>query len=260
MCGIFGGIGETNPAIIRALAIANKARGKDSLGFFNSTGQHVKRAGDPIALLATKEFGDFIDARGWFIAGHTRQATQGKVCDENAHPFRYGRFIGAHNGIVEAPLRFDVDSQYLFYRLKKCKGDYQRAFNPVDGWWGLSWFDGAEFYLQSYGNAIALGRVGQAYYYSSDEAHLRAAVGGLSDVIILEWGDTVKFACDCKPQFCAGFCPTFDEWEGYVSGKSSVRIGDIGDEWREFYANRADFCESWEEYCGQYDTLDSRLS
>ena len=84
--------------------------------------------------------------------------------------------------------------------------------------------------------------MGQAYYYSSDEAHLRAAVGGLSDVIILEWGDTVKFACDCKPQFCAGFCPSFDDWqigglEKYVSGKS-VRIGDIGDEWRELYASR----------------------
>ena len=44
MCGIFGGIGRNvNPAIIRALAIANKARGKDSLGFFDSSGKCVKR-------------------------------------------------------------------------------------------------------------------------------------------------------------------------------------------------------------------------
>ena len=28
MCGIFGGIGETNPTIIRALAIANKGAGR----------------------------------------------------------------------------------------------------------------------------------------------------------------------------------------------------------------------------------------
>ena len=46
MCGIFGGIGRNvNPAIIRALAIANKARGKDSLGFFDSSGKCVKAQG-----------------------------------------------------------------------------------------------------------------------------------------------------------------------------------------------------------------------
>ena len=58
MCGIFGAIGNANPGTIRALALINRERGMDSLGFFDSKG-HVKRAGDPLDLLAEPEFQEF---------------------------------------------------------------------------------------------------------------------------------------------------------------------------------------------------------
>jgi len=127
-------------------------------------------------------------------------------------PLPVRRYIGAHNGVVDAPARFAVDSQYLIYRLKRCNGDYQAAFDPVDGWWGLSWFDGADFYLQAYGVQVALGKdVGGAWYYSSDVAHLEAAVGALVDVFILDWGDTVRFDCKTrKPEFLTPISPTLD--------------------------------------------------
>ena len=60
----------------------------DSLGFFDSKG-HVKRAGDPLDLLAEPEFQEFIDRacyKSWFIAGHTRAATHGAVTNCNAPP------------------------------------------------------------------------------------------------------------------------------------------------------------------------------
>ena len=50
MCGIFGAIGHhANMGTIRALALANRERGTDSLGFFSSSGKFVKR-GRPLSL------------------------------------------------------------------------------------------------------------------------------------------------------------------------------------------------------------------
>jgi hypothetical protein len=262
MCGIFGGIntanGQVNPAIIRALAIANENRGKHSLGFFDSSGAIVKRAGNPIGLLAKKEFRQFINRAGrWFIAGHTRQATRGSVVDANAHPFQYGRFIGSHNGIVSAPKRFAVDSQYLIYRLDEEKGDYQFAFEFVDGWWGLSWFDGESFYLQAYGNAVALGLHKGAWYYSSDIAHLKACAGALSEVSILEWGDTVKFTPDGKLEWLAPFFSDYGTVTpdyAAIANAQTVDAQTVDDEWERWCAdNRDEYRDVWEEYATQFD-------
>ena len=104
----------------------------------------------------------------------------------------------AHNGIVDAPKSYAVDSQYLFDRLNQCNGDYQEAFQGIDGWWGLSWFNGERFYLQAYGNDVAIGRLDGSYYYSSDWRHLEAVGVKQNTIRILEWGDTIAFDCKSK--------------------------------------------------------------
>ena len=198
MCGIFGAIGKRiNPGTIRALAIINRERGTDSLGFFSNTGKFVKRADDPVVCLADDDFADFIDkscCKGWFLAGHTRAATAGAVTNNNAHPFRFGRIIGCHNGIVSAPKSYSVDSEFLFDSLNKAGGDYNTAFADIAGYWALSWFDGESFYLQSHKNEVAIGRDAYGvWYYSSDWKHLEACARIVDNFTLLGHGDTIRF-------------------------------------------------------------------
>lgn len=192
MCGIFGGIGKVNPAIIRGLAIANRERGTDALGFFDSQMRIEKGAGDPMDLLPAMN--DFIleACKGWFVAGHTRLATRGATIDRNAHPFQYGLVVGSHNGIVQAPKRYEVDSEYLI-DLLDLQPDYQTALEKVSGYWGLAWFDGQYFYLMAHDIDIAVGWVDGAWYYSSDWLHLEAACGEVEELHILDKGCVIRF-------------------------------------------------------------------
>ena len=202
MCGLFGAIGETiNPGTIRALAVANIERGDDSLGFFSNSGKMCKQASPVLDCLAEPVFADYINGactKGWFLAGHTRHTTHGNVTKRNAHPFRFGRIIGSHNGVVKYPKdrKYQVDSEYLFDQLKRHNGDYQAALADVSGYWGLSWFDGSDFYLQAHNNTIAY-----AYddcgtcYYSSDETHLLACGDFRDEFGILADGGTLRFDC-----------------------------------------------------------------
>jgi hypothetical protein len=185
ICGIFGAIApagkQVNLGIIRALTWANRERGTDSCGFFDSSGKMTKRAGDPSKVLLDDKVQTWLKASresAWFIAGHTRFATRGKVNRRNSHPFRYGRIIGSHNGMCDAPDKFQVDSEYLFYALNKARGDYNKALGEVGGYWGLSWYDGEDFYLMSHNGELAVVEIDGVWYYSSSWKHLDACTGG----------------------------------------------------------------------------------
>lgn len=197
MCGLFGAIGNNwNEGIVRGLAWANRERGKDSLGFFDSTGKMMKVACDPKDALCKGNVSNWIhNSNGWFIAGHTRQATHGKVNRENAHPFRYGKTIGSHNGMITAPPKYNVDSMYLFDVLNKAKGDYEVAWCDIEGYWGVSWYDGTSFFLQIHNGDLSIAKCGNVYYYSSNQHHLEACVGSYDKIITLTEGQTLKFDC-----------------------------------------------------------------
>lgn len=242
MCGIFGAIGgHINSGIIRALTIANRERGTDSLGFFNSDGEILKAAGDPLDILTDSDFRLYLKQRVWFVAGHTRQATQGAITHKNAHPFRYGRIIGAHNGVVIAPERYEVDSEYLIDLLQN---PYQEALENVEGYWGLSWFDGTHFYLQAQGTSVAIGRKGGTYYYSSDWAHLMAATG-IKRTHVLDKGQTVRFTAE-GIETCLRFVTKRPV--SYATFLPYAKYGKLATEAEADWDR-----DTWSEYAKEYD-------
>lgn len=202
ICGIYGAVivqsgKKWDLGIIRALTWANRERGTDSLGFFDSSGKMTKGAGDPSTVLRKKRVKKWLKQShdtGWFIAGHTRFATRGKVNRRNSHPFRYGRIIGSHNGICDAPQKFQVDSEYLLYAINKARGDYQAGLEKIGGYWGLSWYDGEHFYLLSHSGEIAYEIIDGVLYYSSSWLHLDSCTGGDSDV--LKEGQVIRVSSD----------------------------------------------------------------
>lgn len=202
MCGIYGAVviqsgKRWDLGIIRALTWANRERGTDSLGFFDSSGKMTKGAGDPSDVLRKQRVKKWLKRSrdtGWFIAGHTRFATRGKVNRRNAHPFRYGRIIGSHNGICTAPQKFEVDSEHLFWALNKARGDYQKGLEDISGYWGLSWFDGKHFYLLSHSGELAYDIIDGVLYYSSSWSHLDSCAGG--DSKVLKDGQIIQISPD----------------------------------------------------------------
>lgn len=213
LCGIFGGVGNWNLGVIRALAICNEDRGSDSLGFFDSTGKMVKCATTPTAGLRQQNISDWLENsknNAWLVAGHTRAATRGSVNRKNAHPFRYGRIIGAHNGVVDCPNHYAVDSQYLFDTLSKAKGDYNKAWADISGYWGVSWYDGTDFYLQVHNGELHYGYYDGCLYYSSSEKHLATCIGPV-EIKRLTEGQTLKCSEDGTVTFDEAFVSTAPE-------------------------------------------------
>lgn len=102
MCGIIGYTGKSDAKEIMLDALELlEYRGYDSAGIalLGEEGTSIyKRAGrvkDLRELCAKKS------PKGNCGIGHTRWATHGGVCDENAHPHRFGRITLIHNGIIE---------------------------------------------------------------------------------------------------------------------------------------------------------------
>jgi hypothetical protein len=164
--------------------VLNEDRGRQSAGFFDSTGDWLKRAVNPKEFLRDPDLRKFMNKAAkntWALCAHTRQSTRGAVVTDNAHPFQYGPVVGSHNGTVpSAPNDYAVDSMWLFHKLSAAApGDYQAALGDVYGWYALTWFDtrNSMLYLLNWEGSLAFNKVKGVVYYSSLASHLETATG-----------------------------------------------------------------------------------
>jgi hypothetical protein len=284
-CGIFGSIATKgnrwNVGIIRALAIANEQRGSDSVGFFDSTMRIIKAAVTPSDGIRQKNISAWLERsneESWAIGGHTRFATQGSVSRKNSHPFRYGNIVGSHNGCIESPDRYAVDSQYLFDSLNKAKGDYNKAWSEIVGYWAVSYFDGENFYLQVHNGELHVCEYRGCYYYSSSAKHLESCVGFNTTIRKIAEGETLKFSPDESMTVVAPFVSTApDYWikkygcsnanctiKGgkviYYNNKGVGNFVDRGtvydDEYSEASSNVKEYDSSWKEAWAAYSSME----
>ncbi len=118
MCGIIGYTGTESCYPVLKLGLERlEYRGYDSSGvcFAHPDGKTeiYRQVGTGVEKLPVSD----IAKRCTCGVAHTRWATHGSVCVENAHPHKKGKTVIVHNGIIEnyAELKRDLEKEYDFY-------------------------------------------------------------------------------------------------------------------------------------------------
>jgi hypothetical protein len=191
MCGIFcysfkhGRLSAARRAVLATnLARYNDDRGGDSWGVvgINADGSHVSRG-----------LGDLSDhayelCEFQTLFAHTRFASSGEVNMRNAHPFKVGKILGAHNGAVynhaelcaQLKRNFPVDSIHLFAHLNENRPFYELVARGAIEWIKLE--DPKTVYLSKlFAGELAVYGIGDQHdpdgiVWSSNYKHLLKAL------------------------------------------------------------------------------------
>ena len=114
MCGIIGYIGnkEASDIILQGLKHL-EYRGYDSSGIALFDGNELKVVKKQGRISFLEEALQKNPLHGKIAIGHTRWATHGRPCDDNAHPFisTANKFAVVHNGIIENYLEIKEELQ-----------------------------------------------------------------------------------------------------------------------------------------------------
>lgn len=186
MCGVFGwswvNLPEKADRLVlgACLASLNDERGGDSWGYATPDGEIRKGLGFFGRNPAAREIHEHAT-----IIGHTRFRTIGEVNIKNAHPFKHGRVVGAHNGCIYN--KFDLDKKYN----RNFPIDSQHIFQHIEeNLWPLDDLRGygtIEFFHSESPESVFLGRFENGelavarvkdygIVWSSTKSHLEASL------------------------------------------------------------------------------------
>lgn len=140
MCGIYGMAKSPQPlnnkqlkkcrSILRSLAISSESRGTHSSGLAVVGDKQVihKSLLPSSKFVSTNEWSESMKMMPGnnIYLGHTRLATEGAITRENAHPFKVGNTIGAHNGCL-----YNMDELKVLLE-KSCQVDSQLIFKSIE--------------------------------------------------------------------------------------------------------------------------------
>lgn len=163
MCGLVGMAGSLqakDDTTIKRLLMLDYFRGVDSTGVASIRGNGdvriAKEVGAPPRLFQHYDFKHAMEGITRCFIGHNRASTIGATNEFNAHPFRYGDIVGAHNGTLDQASwarleeaighKTNVDSQALIKAIdvigiEKAIELCTTSADPNKGAWSLTWYN-----------------------------------------------------------------------------------------------------------------------
>jgi glucosamine--fructose-6-phosphate aminotransferase (isomerizing) len=210
MCGIIGYIGPKNvvPVLVEGLKRL-EYRGYDSAGVavVNENQINIRRVHGKIVALEKSL--DESPLEGIYGVGHTRWATHGRPCEENAHPHQdcTGSIVVVHNGIIENYLslkkelkkeghtfRTETDTEVIAHLVEKYfKGSLekavQRAVQDLEGAYALAVIssrDSEKIVVAKIGPPAVVGLGNKEFFISSD---INPLLSYTQKVVFLEDGE-----------------------------------------------------------------------